>query len=532
MTDSARRIRAWLHREALLVAVLVGSFIARWLLADRNSYWVDELYSVAVYGTWNDGAIAAVRQLAENSVHPPIYQFVLYHWMSLFGDSEVATRTLSNLFITLATLFLYLMMRDVFSRRIALASAIVFVLLYSPLYYALEARSYAQTVFLVTLSSYLVARLIQRGVEAGWRAAIRSPAAVVFSLVNVALLLTHYYNGFFWAAQALIVAILLMAERPRRWLPAMGAMAALYIAQGAIFGIIWGRVLVDDFSRRADAYPVVDDVAGPDDLLLDQVITPNIDPPRMIGWALIALAAVLIARSAIGLVRSGSAPDVRRRAWSVLYLAGWMILPLVIVSIAFAVVDFERYNLRYFLYCVVPLAPLLVLTIDDAARHVTKGWAWLTGRDGAATALSTVGTVAVVITLIIPHTYGAATARKADWRGNVARVVDVIEGDETARYAVWEASHRAESLADYYFERFSADVRVDSVLDIHDERTDGHPILAADAATGRDHLIVLFPHLTTDDFPGALAALESRYDVRHRQLDSVGRGFIVFDLAR
>jgi hypothetical protein len=161
------RIGGWLRAEALLVAVLAGSFLGRWVLAGWNSYWLDELYSVAFYGTWNATAVDVVRNLAENSVHPPLYQFILYHWMNVFGDSEVATRSLSNLYVTLATLVLYLLLRDVFSRRVALSSAVAFSLMYLPFYYALEARSYAQTMLLVTLSSYLLLRLMRTGMANG-----------------------------------------------------------------------------------------------------------------------------------------------------------------------------------------------------------------------------------------------------------------------------------------------------------------------------------------------------------------------------
>jgi len=58
--DLARRLYGALRHEILIIAVLAGSFLARWLVADRNSYWLDELYSVAIYGIWNPSAGAAV----------------------------------------------------------------------------------------------------------------------------------------------------------------------------------------------------------------------------------------------------------------------------------------------------------------------------------------------------------------------------------------------------------------------------------------------------------------------------------------
>jgi uncharacterized membrane protein len=93
--DPARRLYGALRQETLLIiAVLAGSFLARWLVADRNSYWLDELYSVAIYGIWNPSAGAAVERLANTSVHPPLYQAILYVWMDVFGDTERSSRSL------------------------------------------------------------------------------------------------------------------------------------------------------------------------------------------------------------------------------------------------------------------------------------------------------------------------------------------------------------------------------------------------------------------------------------------------------
>ncbi|WP_165367586.1 glycosyltransferase family 39 protein, partial [Phytoactinopolyspora endophytica] len=583
ISDAYRRVGSWLHGEALLVALLVASFIARWLLADRNSYWVDELYSVAVYGRWNDGALAAVNNLAENSVHPPLYQFVLYHWMNVFSDSEVATRSLSNLYVTLATLFLYLLVRDVFSRRAALASAVTFALMYLPLYYALETRSYAQTVFLVTLSSYLLLRIVRSGADmgsragtgvdvaastdaagrpaGGWRSAVLSPSAVLFTLTNVALLLTHYYNIFFWVAQAVVAAAFVLGDQVRcegasegpahgsagppdgsagpapraggsRW-RSLSVLVAAYVLQGAVFAAVWGRVFVDDFRRRSDDFAVSDKVQGVDELLVDQVVKPNIDGPRLVWWIGLACAAALLIRSLAVLVRGGPLTRDRRRAWTVVYLVAWLVLPLAIVYIAFSLAGVERYNMRYFLFSVVPLAPLVVLTVEEAGRLAGRAWRRFRGSELPA-GVTTAAIVVVITTLVLPGAHSAATEPKADWRGNVHRIVDVIGGDEDSDYVVLEASHRRGSMANFYFERYSDEIRVHDVLAIDDERAgDGtHPVLVSDEGViaEYDFLVVLFPHLVAGDFPNALEELDERYAVHHRQLDGAGRGFIVYEI--
>lgn len=530
MHRAAARIRRWAHDESLLLALLAGSFVARWLVADRNSYWLDELYSVAVYGIWNGSAVEAVRNLAENSVHPPLYQFLLYLWMQVFGDAETATRMLSNVFVTLATLLLYLLLREGFARRIALASATAFAFMYLPMYYALETRSYAQMVLLATLSSYALVRLMRRGRTDEWTALVRAPVTATFVLANVALLLTHYYAIFFWVAQAILAALYVVVERPaRRWVRAFGVVVAAYVLQLAIFAAVWGGVLVGDFRRRSAAYTVDGEVKTPLDLLLGHIVTPNFQVPLVIAVAGLACACLLVVRFLRRLVRAGGPAGDRRRAWIVVYLVGWLILPAVVVSLAFTVLGVERYNMRYFLYSVVPLAPLLMLTVEEVVRLVDRAWRWWRGT-ALPSMVPGLAVAAAIVTLVLPGAYAAATASKDDWRGNVRRVVDVVERDDRADYAVLEASHRPLSMATYYVERFSDTVRVQAALPIDEER-DGSLDTLGDVLPELDrydYVIMLFPHLGVDDFPLTLRQLEQRYQVHHRQLDVRGRGFVIF----
>ena len=55
-----------------------GRFVPGGIRGRPELYWLDELYSVAIYGIWNPGVGAAVERLANTSVHPPLYQAILY----------------------------------------------------------------------------------------------------------------------------------------------------------------------------------------------------------------------------------------------------------------------------------------------------------------------------------------------------------------------------------------------------------------------------------------------------------------------
>ena len=517
--------------ESLLLAVLSGSFLTRWLLADRNSYWLDEHYSVAIYGVWNETALDAVRHLAQTSVHPPLYQFVLYHWMSWFGDSEVATRSLSNLYVTLAALFLYLLLKDAFSRRVALASVVTFSLMYTPTYYGLETRSYAQTIFLVTLSSYLLLRLMRTAADRGWRLALISPLGSLFTLANAALLLTHYYNAFFWVAQGIVAGVFVLRERPpRRWPSGVGVLAGIYGLQAAIFLGVWGRVFLNDYTRRAGDFAVEQgDLRGPLAILRNSVVLRNIDPTRLVAWIGLAVAVVMLIRAFVAVARRTGLTLDRRRAWTILYLVAWLVLPLVMVYLVFATVGVARYSARFFVFSVVPLAPLLVLTAEEAARLVSdvlervRGVGLHAGWSIAAISLG-------VAALIVPGTYAAATAPKADWRGTAQAMVAIVQSNPEASYVIFEPAFRSTPVFDYYLSRYSDTVRVTATIRRVEERRGENFSFErrADFIQEHDFLILPFTHHRVTDFAIALEKLEETYDLHLWQIDSNGKGLVIF----
>lgn len=526
-----RRFEQVLRQESLLVGLLAGSFLARWLMADRNSYWYDELLSVNVYGRWHDSAFDALRHLASNSIHPPLYQFILFQWMEWFGDSERATRTLSNLYITLATLFVFLLVRNVFSRRLALVSAAFFALMYAPMYYALETRSYAQTIFLVTLSSYLLLRMMRVSAVKDWRSVLLSPTSALFMGVNIALLLTHYYNSFFWTAQGLIAVVFVVRElRPRQWPAGVAAIIAMYGLQGTVFVLVWGRAFIRGLSRRGGDFEVEDGVQNPF-LLLETVVTPNIDPPLVLTVAGVLLAVVLFVRAGIVITKREDLTLERQRAWTVAYLVGWLILPLLVVYAAFEIGGVARYSSRYWLFIVPALAPLIALVIRMAVRIAGRAMRhrWGIGLHPFWTAATV---IVVALTLILPGTLAAATAPKADWRGLARQVVDIVEADRESSYIIYETGWSRTPRSTYYFERFSDEIEPYDTLRQSDEDQGEFRVLTVDepVVAQHDYLIVLFPHLTARHFPEALAALSERYEVRLRNLDRRGRGFVIFDV--
>jgi 4-amino-4-deoxy-L-arabinose transferase-like glycosyltransferase len=532
--DLMRRAYTGMRQETLLVAVLAGSFLARWLTADRFSYWLDELYSVAVYGIWNDSASAAIQNLATSSVHPPLYQIVLYNWMQVFGDGERATRSLSNLYLTLATLFLYLLVRTAMSRRVALWSAVIFALMHSTTYFSLETRSYSQTMFLATLSSYTVLRMMRVASARGWHSAVFSGTAALFMGANIGLLLTHYFNVFFYVAQGVMAGIFAIAAFPRqRRMASLGTVTAMYAIQGIAFAVLWGDVFRRTYGRVADDYTVEELGLRSPVALLRTAVGPNIDLPGPVWWIAAALAAGVAVRAVSMLRGRLDLTPERLRSWSILYLFGWLLVPMVVMFVAFAFTGSARYNVRYVQYAVPALAPLFVLTLDEAGRLISAALRRLRGINFDPTAWVNVALAVLVVVSVVPGTLRAANTGLTDYRGVALRIVRIIESNPDATYVVLDTSFRTTSVLDYYLARYSGDVRVAGTIRRAEETLGtGFEFEGMQGQIQQyDFLVVSFAYHSTRYFPKAIEKLTETYPVYLQETNSSGQGYIIF-LAR
>ena len=110
--------------------------------------WFDEGYSV-LYAKQPLSEIVKV-----NDVHPPVYYVVLHGWISVFGDSNQAIRSLSVIFAIGCFLLLYFIWRKLFSEKSFTIFGILFVLSTSIIYYGTEVRMYIFGLFFCLLSFY------------------------------------------------------------------------------------------------------------------------------------------------------------------------------------------------------------------------------------------------------------------------------------------------------------------------------------------------------------------------------------------
>lgn len=538
MKETSNAIYSSLKQHEGIIVVLFLGFVMRSYLAPWRSYWYDELLSVFYYGTYHETVLAALQFLAENSVHPPLYQFVLYNWMHFFGDSELATRSLSNVYIVGATLFLYLLAYRVFGRRVAFGSALLFTLMYFPMRYGIEARSYAQTLFLACLSSWLLFLFVTKLPKpCGLKELVVNRRFVWLMLANTGLITTHYYNVFFLGAQGLFFLVYVLTRRPRFGpIVEIGKIAVVSLTPVAMLLLIWGSAMAHRYSKSETkgGYYTSFPSADPWTIFVDYVLTPTFQGTSFSKWVPFAAAAALLALS---LQLAWNAYCWGRRGASerdcfALYFLIWAFVPCLMAFLLFVVAHAERYNARYFIFCSPPLAVIVVIALEGVVRFIDRG-AWrFEGIKPARHYVRYALIYAIVATMVIsvPGGWRAASTVKEDYRGIAKMVVNVISGDREHTYIVYEASRGL----DFYLTRISSGgTRVSNYISRSDESAGRYAFEKhADEIRKHDFLIVAFTHRRFERFPKSAKRLRELYDMHFKLLDRNGKGIVVYSVGK
>jgi len=152
--------------------------------------WRDEAFSVflAEKGT------AEIITTTVLDFNPPLYYILLYFWMSLFGQSEVAIRSFSVIFYVLAVFCVYEIFKLILKKNHFQSALYTVLFALNPLllYYAFEARMYTMLLFFAMASTYFLLKKESR----------------FYLLVLVLGLYTHYFMMLVVASQFLFLVLL------------------------------------------------------------------------------------------------------------------------------------------------------------------------------------------------------------------------------------------------------------------------------------------------------------------------------------
>lgn len=299
-----------------------------------KSFYLDEAYTVHEAGL---GWSAFWHDIWGPQTNMQLYYLLMRGWVHL-GQGEAVVRSLSVVFFVATVPILVAVARRLFDTRTALIAGLLFALNEFAVSFSQEARTYSLVYLLITLSTWLLLRALDRGSRGAWAAYVAVAALSVYAHM-LALLVV--------AGQLITVLVL------RRGGPSRGSV----VGAGVGVGLLASPVVLSAFAQRADtrlgwlARPSARDVGR---LLVDFAGHTA---------ALLAVAAGLVALALWPVLRAAGDP----RRWATLFTLGWLVLP----AAAAVVVSVEQpvYTSKY----LIGSLPALVILVAAGLNRIRSG---------------------------------------------------------------------------------------------------------------------------------------------------------------
>jgi len=162
----------------VVLDILAGTFLR---FSASSKLWLDEALGVNIASAPFGQIVGHLR----NDGAPPLYYVLLHFWISFFGGSDFAVRSLSGVFSVLGLGTGFILARRLWGIRAALVATGVLAVLPYAVYFGTEARMYS----LVMLESALLL-FVWIG---DWEGSARFRGPVIALLVAM-LLYTHYWS--------------------------------------------------------------------------------------------------------------------------------------------------------------------------------------------------------------------------------------------------------------------------------------------------------------------------------------------------
>ena len=168
---------------ALLLTIVLGGAILRFVNIGLESFWYDEIHSLMKalnhpnqntglqillpatdffnqYLAWQPLDVSSLVEMSRQDFTPPLYYATLNVWIDWFGTSELAVRSLSALCSLLLPIPIYVLGRSQGGHQLGLWAALVTALSPFQIYYGQEARVYSMAALMAAVCSLCVWRFL------------------------------------------------------------------------------------------------------------------------------------------------------------------------------------------------------------------------------------------------------------------------------------------------------------------------------------------------------------------------------------
>jgi len=169
----------------MLFATLVDVFVFA-----RTSLQLDESQSLFQVSRNIPGLLNLVAQ----DVHVPGYHLLLHFWILLFGSDITTARYLSIIFFVATIPVVYLLGKNVFSRRVGLFAALLIAISPFMLWYGAVARMYSMLALVTVVHQLFFVKIYKTGKPIYW---------IGYFFMTIIGLYTHYFFSFVLLTEAI-----------------------------------------------------------------------------------------------------------------------------------------------------------------------------------------------------------------------------------------------------------------------------------------------------------------------------------------
>lgn len=316
--------------------------------------WLDEALTVDISRL----PVGLIPGALRRDGAPPLFYVLLHYWMALFGQSDLAVRSLSGVFSCATLPVAWVAARRLGGSKAAVA--VVLVLASSPfaIYYGTEARMYAMVGFLVACGIVAVQRALERP---------RPGNVVAIALCTAALLYSHYWALYLVAATALW-ALWLAWRGPER-LRRSGRWMLLALVVGGLSFIPWLPIFIFQAEHTGTPWAEPADFAA----MVNAVSSfagGGTNQGRVLGLLFFALAGL----GFFGVARSTTRIDLDLRGQRRSKALGWVFVTTLVLAVVGGYISQSAFQARYAMVVFVPVVLLVGLGVTTFAdRRIRVG---------------------------------------------------------------------------------------------------------------------------------------------------------------
>lgn len=366
-----KRVRRRVFLTWTATLVLLVATTLRFYRLTAQSFWADEGNSISLA----QRSLVLVTRGAAHDIHPPLYYYLLWGWIRIFGDGEFAVRALSAVLGVALVYVTWLLGCRLSGRRVGLLASFLAAISPYQVYYSQEARMYVLAALLGALSVYLFVRLLEDA-SRGRGAGFLLPASWV--LVTAGGLYTHYSFPVIVLMENVIFALWLVRtwQRGQAWRRLMG-WAGLQLAAFALYAP-WLPIAY----RQLTAWPALSPAYSPAFIAGEALrllsLGRTVTPGGLTSWLLAGFAALCL----LGLFPGGRDKWDKRAAADPLFatlLPAFYTVTPALMMIALSLAGRPAYRPKFFLvaspaFCIMLARGILVLW-KSRTRWLRVGWA-------------------------------------------------------------------------------------------------------------------------------------------------------------